>query len=357
MLKNFFKTCIYYENNYYIFNKNRHENDILIIENDLLLIVEVKAGSFSYRSSVADSQSHEKSINELIEKPISQVTKFLDVIHENGSVTIFDENGKVKSIIDKKDYNIILGLSVTIDHFNEISANYYNYKGSKKISAIPISIFDLYILLIYFKSKIQFIHYLQFRISDFVSKMMVADELVYLEMYIINEHFSNFLQEQKSNKNIGYVYTDPNVELMDKYFNTYPNLIKQNRPDKKLNLEFKKIIKVLEKSKNPNSYKAGTTLLNIPFKFQKRFINDAKNQSKWGYTNRKFAFTTTSDDDTQIILGYVQKKRKDIFFISEYVRSIAAEHNDKENVFIIIIYDHLNNKILDVLCQVISKDE
>lgn len=351
MLKRFFKNPESYHSNYYYLDSNRHENDILIIDNDLLLVVEVKAGSFSYRSSVTDSNSHEKSISELIEKPISQVSKFLKKIQNEGSFEIFDGNRNPKRRIDKKNFNIVLGLSVTIDHFNEITANYYNYEQSEILNALPISVYDLYILLTYFESKIQFIHYLLFRMGDFVSGLMIVDELVYLEMYIVNEHFIAGLKEDKELHNVGLIMTDPSVELIDKYFNTYPKLNKKNKPIKKVNAEFRKVIDILEKKNNGLLYKAGTTLLKIPYEFQRKLVKEAKEKSRWGMQNKKFGFATTSDEKTQLIYGYVQKSRLSKFNIDYVMNGNVRGENINEIILIVVIIDHKSEKVLDVQCK------
>lgn len=355
MLEEFFKGSKSYLSNYYYLDSNRHENDILIIDNDLLLVVEVKAGSFSYRSSVTDSSSHDKSIKELIEKPISQVSKFLNKIQNEGSFDMFDGNNNFKYRIDKKDFQLILGVSVTIDHFNEITANYYNYDKSAKLNALPISVYDLYILLTYFESKIQFIHYLLFRMSDFVSGLMVVDELVYLEMYIVNEHFISGLKEDKELQNVGLIMTEPSVDLIDKYFNTFPKLHKRNKPIKKMHFEFKKIIDLLEKKNYGDIYKTGTTLLKIPYEFQKNIIKEAKEKSKWGMQNKKFGFAATSYQDTQIIYGYVQKSRLNKFSIDYVMNGNVRSENINESILIAVIFDQKSEKILDVQYK-ISKD-
>lgn len=56
--------CTIHTDNYYPQNgslKNLAENDIIIVYNDVMLIVEVKAGSFVYTPPFTDFENHIKS--------------------------------------------------------------------------------------------------------------------------------------------------------------------------------------------------------------------------------------------------------------------------------------------------------
>ena len=65
--------CKSHYSNYYPLKKNDSaENDILIEYKDVLLIVEVKAGTFVYTPAMMDFQAHKKSFKDLVEKAENQ---------------------------------------------------------------------------------------------------------------------------------------------------------------------------------------------------------------------------------------------------------------------------------------------
>ena len=337
-----------YKNNFYYESKNKRlENDLLIVDNDLLLVVEIKAGSFSYRSAVADSESHEKSIQSLIDKPQAQVQNFIDNLKDKKALKIYDENKNHIETINISKFNYIIGITVTIDHFNEITATYYN-TDDDKIVALPISIYDLFILVKYFNSKFEFIHYLLFRMGQFASGMLVADELVYLEMYITNHHFNQMIIEEKERLNAGLIMTDPTVETIDKYFNKYPMLNKRDKPIKKIHGDIKRMIRVIS-DKEGDTFAACTTLLEIPYELQRDVIKESKKKAEWGNKNKKFGFGTTGNDRIQVTIGYIEINRLEKFNLNYMFDELTASHPNKDNVMICPVYDRKTKKIVDVL--------
>jgi len=348
IFKQILKEAIYYKNNFYYESKSKRlENDLLIIDNDLLIVVEIKSGSFSYKSAVTDSESHEKSIENLIESPQNQVQKFLDMLKLKNELKIYDENKKHLETINIENFNHIIGMTVTVDHFNEITATYYN-TDSEKIVALPISIYDLFILVKYFDNKFEFIHYLLFRMGQFASGMIVADELAYLEMYIINHHSNQMLIEEKKKLNAGNIMIDPTVEMIDKYFNMYPNLNKKNKPVKKVHNDIKRMIKILS-SKKGDIFTVSTTLLEIPYELQKTVIKESRKLAEWGNRNKKFGFGTTGNDKIQLNIGYIDIKRKEKFNLQHTFDKFVFDYPGKDIIMICPIYDKKTNKIIDVL--------
>ncbi len=337
-----------YQNNFYYESKSKRlENDLLIVDNDLLLVVEVKAGSFSYRSAVTDSGSHEKSIQNLVDKPQAQVQSFLDNLKDKQKLEIYDENKNHITTINSINFNYIIGVTVTIDHFNEITATYYNTEDDK-IVALPISIYDLFILVKYFDNKFEFIHYLLFRMGMFAAGMLVIDELVYLEMYITNHHSNQMIIEEKKRLNAGLIMMDPTVEMIDKYFNKYPKLNRRDKPIKKVHGDIKRMIRIIS-DKSGDTFVASTTLLEIPYELQRDVIREYKDKAEWGNRNKKFGFGTTGNDKIQLTIGYIDINRLNKFNLNYMFNELMASYPDKDNVMVCAIYDRKTKKILDVL--------
>ncbi|WP_196759476.1 hypothetical protein, partial [Streptobacillus moniliformis] len=122
MVENIFKSilpnCLTFTSNYYPINnskKNFAENDLIIIYDEVLIIVEVKAGSFVYTSPMEDFENHIKSYKSLIEKADHQCKRTKDYLQQYGSAKIFDQNYNIKSTIDMNRVSKIYMLSVTID--------------------------------------------------------------------------------------------------------------------------------------------------------------------------------------------------------------------------------------------------
>lgn len=71
IFKNILPGCRTFVGNYYPKNhslKQMDENDLLILYEDVLIIVEVKAGAFTYTPAITDLPAHKKSFEALIGK-------------------------------------------------------------------------------------------------------------------------------------------------------------------------------------------------------------------------------------------------------------------------------------------------
>lgn len=360
LFQNLFAEDNILRNNYYKLGSKWHENDLLIIENDLLLIVEIKAGSYTHRSALTDIESHKSSIINLIDKPTGQVDNLLNALDESNILVIYDSEGrnaKSKFTIDANKINVIVGITVTIDHFNEITAQYFNYGDKKTINSTPISIYDLFIVLNYFRSRIQFIHYLLFRNEKFVKNMIVYDELSFLEMYIENQYFHKNLQMTEQEFEGANFFISPNIENIDKYFYYYPNLQKKDRPKKKVYSEIKTIVRMMEKQSAGDIYKAGTTLLSIDYEFQKSFITKAKQIEKESKKHNKFGFVKDQDKQNLLALVYVHKSRLEKFDIDLILNDPNIKSLKRNKVIIGIVYDDKKKKynIMDILIKVVCE--
>lgn len=70
--------------------KNRAEADCVIIYDDHLFIIEVKAGAFTYTSPANDLPAYVKSLEALVGAPSKQGQRFLKYLESAGEVDIFD---------------------------------------------------------------------------------------------------------------------------------------------------------------------------------------------------------------------------------------------------------------------------
>ena len=184
-----------YRDNYYPKNKSLKEcaeNDVMITYGDVLIIVEVKAGSFTYTPALTDYQAHIRSFKTLIEKADDQCRRTIEYIKNNDVAVIYDHDKQEKIKISKEDFSQIYSFCVTVDDFNAFTA-----KAEKigfinlKTGTIAISINDLWVYGEYFESPVEFIHFLKQRsIATTLPMLALNDELDHLGMYIKHNVYS-----------------------------------------------------------------------------------------------------------------------------------------------------------------------
>ncbi len=102
--------------------KQCNENDIIVIYEDILLIIEVKAGSFTYTPAITDYEAHIKSFKTLLEKADYQCERTIDYIKNNSEAPIYSQNKEMKYLLKSDDYREIYSFCITVDNFNEFAA-------------------------------------------------------------------------------------------------------------------------------------------------------------------------------------------------------------------------------------------
>lgn len=201
-LKKLLPGCKSYVGNYYPDKKSkkqRNENDILILYDNTIIIVEVKAGSFTYTPAITDYVAHKKSFETLVGKADYQCERTLEYVNNNREVIFYEDSksDKKKVVIDREKYDNIYTLCVTVDNFNVFEAKIektHFFDVSNGI--IAVSVDDLEVYTEYFDSPLYFLHYLQHRkAATSVKSLLLNDELDHLGMYIVHNAYEVFVDE------------------------------------------------------------------------------------------------------------------------------------------------------------------
>lgn len=181
--------CKTYVSNYYPINqsvKQMAENDLIVIYDNTLIIVEVKAGSFVYTSPFTDFNAHIKSYKKLIEEADIQCQWTREYLEKNGISKLYNHDKNEKAELNMSEFSYIYMMSVTVDNINAFAAKAEKLKFlNLQSKAISIAIDDLMVYRDYFVSPLVFLHFLKQR-SMATQNQLIAlnDELDHLGMYI-----------------------------------------------------------------------------------------------------------------------------------------------------------------------------
>lgn len=269
MVRDLFKKvlpgCTIYESNYYPKNKSLKdcaENDLIVIYDDNIIIVEVKAGSYTYRSPILDLESHIKSLKTLVGVADSQAERTLEYLKSAENVKLYNSEKKEKCNISIKDFEEVTLMCVTLDNFNEFAAKIekLNFMSLNK-NTIALSIDDFRVYTDYFDSPLSFLHYLRQRKLAVQNKALnLNDELDHLGMYINH----NIYSDMYSNAECNYVTMYGYREELDKYFNSLDNNdFHVDKPVQDIPKKFLEIINFLDKSKLAGRRKLSSFLLDF----------------------------------------------------------------------------------------------
>ena len=237
--------CTIHHRNYYPIEKcESAENDLLIEYKDVLMIVEVKAGSFTFTPALTDFAAHKDSIKSLVEKEEKQCLRTSNYISESKEVPFYNGDNLHTEVfrIRKDDYSQIYLLDVTIDSFNELASCMEKIRiADTHVNIIVISLDDLWVYKEYFDSPLQFVHYLKQRtIATQTKEIVTSDELDHLGMYI--EHNTYSKHAQIVGKGYTNVFFSGYREDLDRYFSLKHEGKKVEKPKQHIPEEIRSIM-------------------------------------------------------------------------------------------------------------------
>lgn len=268
-----------YIGNYYNSESKKQfeENDITVIYDKCVLIIEVKAGSFTYTPSLTDFQSHKKSLETLIVKAEHQCVRTLNYIKLNEKAVFFDTNNKKKAktkfSISEDSFDYIFTFCVTVDNFNFVEAKIEKNKlFSIDSGIIAISLDDLDFYANYFKSPLTFLHYLTHRqATTKVKQLYFNDELDHLGLYIKYNMYEKHILKLYPDKKIAVVETR---EYFNNYYAArYNKDLQIKKPEQIIPSYIKQIIIFLDNHKMPNKVRLSNFLLDMD-EYNQRTFND-----------------------------------------------------------------------------------
>jgi hypothetical protein len=200
------------------------ECDLLLLVDDVLLVIEGKAGVMPMQSPGTNFASHERTINELVGKAYKQCARFIEYLASAPEVPLFSlHNGSHVEIarIRRDSFRLILPIGLTIEAFTPFSAMAKELPGIVPILGahpfISMSVDDLFVLNRFLPTTGQLVHYLSVRQQVAgLPKAMLFDEIDHLGSYISRNRFDIDLREHLDEAD--WVAWDAFSDIVDHYF-------------------------------------------------------------------------------------------------------------------------------------------
>ncbi|EGB1113406.1 hypothetical protein H6Y91_000599 [Listeria monocytogenes] len=243
--------CKIFRDNYYPEKeslKRMNENDIIIEYKNSLIIVEVKAGSFSPIPAIINYESHLRSYKSLVEKADQQCQRTLAYLNRKNRSPIYDKNKVEKASFVMDNYDYIYSMCITIDDFNEFAAKAEKLNSINiEAGTIVMSIEDLRTYKDYFESPFIFFNFLENRKNATqVASLRLNDELDHLGMYIEHNMYPKTMGGGKKNSTIqGWGYR----QELDEYFMSLWSKDTGVRPERELDSVRLELLSILGKKK------------------------------------------------------------------------------------------------------------
>lgn len=203
------------------------ENDTLILMDDVLFLIEAKAGAAATIASPAtDFKRHAQSVQDLVIKAYKQCERFFNYLNSADEVIIYQlENGKHKECgrIKASNYRVILPIGLTVESFSPFSSFCKQLPQIKplldKYGFVSMSIDDLFVLKRFLPSPGAFLHYMEVRQAFAnVSKAFLYDEFDHLGSYITKNRFDLDSIEKLAKEKVSMLLWDGMSGIVDKSF-------------------------------------------------------------------------------------------------------------------------------------------
>ena len=360
VFENLLPGCKVHYSNHYPFNKNDSaENDILIEYKDVLLIVEVKAGTFVYTPAMMDFQAHKNSFKALVEKAEKQclrTKKYISDGKDSKRAFYTDDNLDAEAFsIDRDKYSQIYMFDVTVSDFNEFASQMEKVEiANAHEGIIAISLNDLWVYKYYFDNPLQFIHFVKQRtIATEATEIATFDELDHLGMYISHNMYS--LQAKEIGQGRQVNFTGYRKEL-DKYLSGVHVGIPHEKPMQSIP---SKIVTILEAivNKEGNVTQSSNYLLDLSTEsrnaFNKSISDLARRERELGRMLPAISFMDCSYAlfvEVPDITLYQKEKR------DEYILANLAQNERKECWSITIVLDEEDN-IIDIQYHLFNQSD
>ena len=328
-----------------------YEADALLIYEDHLFIIEIKAGAFTYTSPATDFPAYIESLKNLVLKPADQGKRFLDYIRSADEVTLFNFDHREIGKLSRRDFEHVTICAVTLDAFTELAAQVQHLKplgidvGTQPVWSFSID--DLRVYADVFDNPLVFLHFVEERIRAFKSSLIqTEDEIDHLGLYLKHNIYTQYAEELNvKGRLIWHGYrSDVDKYFSDKLHN--PNIVYklgQVMPGR-----LKEIVEFLAKSTLPKRSRVSSMLLDCAGEWRDNITaaidKTLKEQSK---VQAPKPFSTCGDVRITLFCwqqGLLERK-KDV--ARDHAQAAMLVSQDKERLLLELSFDRAE-RLIDV---------
>lgn len=208
-------------------SKQWSENDTLILVDDVLFLVEAKAGAAATIASPAlDFSRHAQSVQDLVLKAYKQCERFFSYLSSADEVPLYhladgkyEECGRVR----RSDYRVMVPIGLTVESFSPFSAYCKELPLVKPLlgrhAFVSLSIDDLFVLKRLLPTPGDFAHYMEVRQAVAGRRRAhLFDEFDHLGAYLKKNRFDQDIAEQLKGGKVNMVTWDGMSDIVDRSF-------------------------------------------------------------------------------------------------------------------------------------------
>lgn len=203
------------------------ENDTLVLIDDVLYLIEAKAGAAATIASPAlDFRRHTQSVQDLVLKAYKQCKRFFNYLNSADEVALYSRaDGKYQECgrIRHSDYRVMLPIGLTVESFSPMSTFCKELPQVEpllgKHAFMSMSIDDLFVLKRILPTSGMFAHYMEVRQAVAgMTRAHLFDEFDHLGAYITKNRFDQDIADQFRDGEADMVVWDGMCNVIDRSF-------------------------------------------------------------------------------------------------------------------------------------------
>ena len=319
-----------------------HECDGVLLYDDHLLIVEVKAGAFTHTSPATDLPAHIKSLQNLVRQPAIQGKRFLDYLESDPTVPISNINHEEIGRLRRADFRHITVCAVTIDSFTELAARGQHLRkvgvdiGEGAVWVLSVD--DLRVYADLFDNPLLFLHFVEQRMRAAQSEIVdVNDEIDHLGLYIrennYSSHASNLVQKESAAPNfVGY------SESIDEYYSAVFCGEEAILPRQEIPARLAEIIKFLGSSSLRGRSKIVSFLLDANGATRETIANVIERQLRDIATHRRLKPFSTYGNHAFTLFTWSPPVSRDAIFARQHTMAATAAADETSRLLLELEY-------------------
>jgi SEC-C motif len=203
------------------------ENDTLILIDDVLFLVEAKAGAAATIASPAlDFGRHAQSVQDLVLKAYTQCERFFKYLASADEVPLYHRvDGRYEECrrVRRSDYRVMVPIGLTVESFSPLSAYCKELPQIApllgKHAFVSLSVDDLFVLKRFLPTAGSFAHYMEVRQAVAgIRGAHLFDELDHLGAYLTQNRFDQTIADQLKRDKVMMVFWDGMSDIVDRCF-------------------------------------------------------------------------------------------------------------------------------------------
>lgn len=258
--------------------KNWCETDRLFVFDNVLFVIEVKAGAFTWTSPDDDFDAFVTSLRNLIEAPSKQGDRFIEYLESAEEVPIFDSAHEEIARVKRSDFASVIKCAITLDSFTEFAAQSQQLNSLNVVDGNTptwsFSIDDMRVYSDIFENGMEFMHYVQIRYEALSSELLqLDDELDHLGLYLAHNNYPLHAQQIAGTSNPNLAFFGYRNSIDEFYVEKVRDEKVVSPLSQKMPQRLKEIIRKLDKSKLDGRLDVARHLLDLDGEWREKVFN------------------------------------------------------------------------------------